>query len=76
MLDDLFALDDEDDDSFDIDALISEEQSDSTPSTGTSASDDFDIDALISRKVFHYLHRQVFLSISKFQVKNSAEYFT
>ena len=50
MLDDLFALDDEDDDSFDIDALISEEQSDSTPSTETSASDDFDIDALISEQ--------------------------
>ncbi|MFM2608614.1 FimV/HubP family polar landmark protein [Vibrio chagasii] len=50
MLDDLFALDDEDDDSFDIDALISEEQSDSTSSTETSASDDFDIDALISEQ--------------------------
>ncbi|PMO18050.1 MULTISPECIES: FimV/HubP family polar landmark protein [unclassified Vibrio] len=50
LLDDLFALDDEDDDSFDIDALISEEQSDSPSSTETPASDDFDIDALISEQ--------------------------
>ncbi|MFA0016693.1 FimV/HubP family polar landmark protein, partial [Vibrio lentus] len=50
LLDDLFALDDEDDDSFDIDALISEEQSDATPAIGTSATDDFDIDALISEQ--------------------------
>ncbi|MEZ9287735.1 FimV/HubP family polar landmark protein, partial [Vibrio lentus] len=50
LLDDLFALDDEDDDSFDIDALISEEQNDATPAIGTSATDDFDIDALISEQ--------------------------
>ncbi|MEZ9097768.1 FimV/HubP family polar landmark protein, partial [Vibrio lentus] len=50
LLDDLFALDDEDDDSFDIDALISEEQNDSTPAIGTSVTDDFDIDALISEQ--------------------------
>ncbi|MEZ8696832.1 FimV/HubP family polar landmark protein [Vibrio lentus] len=50
LLDDLFALDDEDDDSFDIDALISEEQNDSTPAIGTSATDDFDIDELISEQ--------------------------
>ncbi|MEZ9155365.1 ATPase [Vibrio sp. F13] len=50
LLDDLFALDDEDGDSFDIDALISEEQSDSPSSTETPASDDFDIDALISEQ--------------------------
>ncbi|WP_394142283.1 FimV/HubP family polar landmark protein [Vibrio chagasii] len=50
MLDDLFALDDEDDDGFDIDALISEEQSDSKPSVDKTASDDFDIDALISEQ--------------------------
>ncbi|MGC9531523.1 FimV/HubP family polar landmark protein [Vibrio atlanticus] len=50
LLDDLFALDDEDDDSFDIDALISEEQSDSISNTDTSATDDFDIDALISEQ--------------------------
>ncbi|WP_146492284.1 FimV/HubP family polar landmark protein [Vibrio sp. T20] len=50
LLDDLFALDDEDDDSFDIDALISEEQSDSPSNTETPASDDFDIDALISEQ--------------------------
>ncbi|MEZ9389561.1 FimV/HubP family polar landmark protein, partial [Vibrio lentus] len=50
LLDDLFALDDEDDDSFDIDALISEEQNDATPAIGASAIDDFDIDALISEQ--------------------------
>nr|WP_229648839.1 FimV/HubP family polar landmark protein [Vibrio splendidus]MCC4878964.1 ATPase [Vibrio splendidus] len=50
LLDDLFSLDDEDDDSFDIDALISEEQSDSTSSADTSITDDFDIDALISEQ--------------------------
>lgn len=50
LLDDLFALDDEDDDSFDIDALISEEQSDSPSNTETPLSDDFDIDALISEQ--------------------------
>ncbi|MFA0151767.1 MULTISPECIES: FimV/HubP family polar landmark protein, partial [unclassified Vibrio] len=50
LLDDLFALDDEDDDSFDIDALISEEQSGSPSSTEKPASDDFDIDALISEQ--------------------------
>ncbi|MFA0079087.1 FimV/HubP family polar landmark protein, partial [Vibrio artabrorum] len=50
LLDDLFALDDEDDDSFDIDALISEEQNDSNLPSGTPATDDFDIDALISEQ--------------------------
>ncbi|WP_261895219.1 FimV/HubP family polar landmark protein [Vibrio cyclitrophicus] len=50
LLDDLFALDDEDDDSFDIDALISEEQNDSASSTNMPATDDFDIDALISEQ--------------------------
>ncbi|CAK3982884.1 pilus assembly protein FimV [Vibrio crassostreae] len=50
LLDDLFALDDEDDDSFDIDALISEEQSNSPSNTEAPASDDFDIDALISEQ--------------------------
>ncbi|MFA0613440.1 FimV/HubP family polar landmark protein, partial [Vibrio splendidus] len=50
LLDDLFSLDDEDDDSFDIDALISEEQNDSTSSADTSITDDFDIDALISEQ--------------------------
>ncbi|WP_135458083.1 FimV/HubP family polar landmark protein [Vibrio echinoideorum] len=50
LLDDLFALDDEDDDSFDIDALISEEQNDSATNTEMSATDDFDIDALISEQ--------------------------
>ncbi|MFA0054185.1 FimV/HubP family polar landmark protein, partial [Vibrio echinoideorum] len=50
LLDDLFALDDEDDDSFDIDALISEEQNDSAANTEMPATDDFDIDALISEQ--------------------------
>ena len=50
LLDDLFALDDEDDDSFDIDALISEEQNDSATNTEMPATDDFDIDALISEQ--------------------------
>ncbi|MGB1975745.1 MAG: FimV/HubP family polar landmark protein, partial [Vibrio toranzoniae] len=50
LLDDLFALDDEDDGSFDIDALISEEQSDSPSNNSTPATDDFDIDALISEQ--------------------------
>ncbi|MCG9639161.1 ATPase [Vibrio sp. Isolate34] len=50
LLDDLFALDDEDDDSFDIDALISEEQNDSPSTSTTPATDDFDIDALISEQ--------------------------
>ncbi|MFI3276079.1 FimV/HubP family polar landmark protein, partial [Vibrio sp.] len=50
LLDDLFALDDEDDDRFDIDALISEEQNDSPSTSTTPATDDFDIDALISEQ--------------------------
>ncbi|WP_277869562.1 FimV/HubP family polar landmark protein, partial [Vibrio splendidus] len=50
LLDDLFALDDEDDDSFDIDALISEEQNDSATNTEMPTTDGFDIDALISEQ--------------------------
>ncbi|MEZ9056905.1 FimV/HubP family polar landmark protein [Vibrio pelagius] len=45
MLDDLFASSD-DDDSFDLDTLVSEDDSSTTP----GVSDDFDIDALISEQ--------------------------